>query len=213
MKCDRHTFSLYAVTDRMWTGRQSLYEQVESALKGGVTCVQLREKTLNDGEFLQEALQIADLCKNYDVPFLINDNIEIAVKCNADGVHIGQEDMTLKEARPLLGENKIIGVSVHNVSEALAAVKDGADYLGVGAMFSTSTKTDTAVLSLQTLKDICKAVNIPVVAIGGINKKNITQLKDSGIDGVALVSAVFGAEDIEKECRFLSDIVQEWKSY
>lgn len=213
MKCDRHTFSLYAVTDRMWTGRQSLYEQVESALKGGVTCVQLREKTLNDGEFLQEALQIADLCKNYDVPFLINDNIEIAVKCNADGVHIGQEDMTLKEARTLLGENKIIGVSVHNVSEALAAVKDGADYLGVGAMFSTSTKTDTGVLSLQTLKDICKAVNIPVVAIGGINKKNITQLKDSGIDGVALVSAVFGAEDIEKECRFLSDIVQEWKSY
>ena len=209
MNCDKGSMLLYAVTDRAWTGRQNLYEQVECALKGGVTCVQLREKELNDEDFLQEAFRLSALCKKYNVPFLINDNIEIAVKCNANGVHVGQEDMTAKEVRKILGENKIIGVSVHSVEEALEAVENGADYLGVGAMFSTSTKTDVDVLPTDTLKAICHAVSIPVVAIGGINKANISQLSRTGVDGVALVSAIFGAEDIEKECRLLYKLTKD----
>ena len=209
MNCDKKSMLLYAVTDRAWTGKQSLYEQVECALKGGVTCVQLREKELNDEDFLQEAFRLSALCKKYNVPFLINDNIEIAVKCNANGVHVGQEDMTAKEVRKILGENKIIGVSVHSVEEALEAVENGADYLGVGAMFSTSTKTDVDVLPTDTLKAICHAVSIPVVAIGGINKANISQLSRTGVDGVALVSAIFGAEDIEKECRLLYKLTKD----
>ncbi len=209
MNCDKGSMLLYAVTDRAWIGRQNLYEQVECALKGGVTCVQLREKELNDEDFLQEAFRLSALCRKYNVPFLINDNIEIAVKCNANGVHVGQEDMTAKEVRKILGENKIIGVSVHSVEEALEAVENGADYLGVGAMFSTSTKTDVDVLPTDTLKAICHAVSIPVVAIGGINKANISQLSRTGVDGVALVSAIFGAEDIEKECRLLYKLTKD----
>ncbi len=209
MNCDKKSMLLYAVTDRAWTGKQSLYEQVECALKGGVTCVQLREKELNNEDFLQEALQLSALCKKYNVPFLINDNVEIAVKCNADGVHVGQDDMTAKKVRAILGKNKIIGVSVHSVEEALEAVKNGADYLGVGAMFSTSTKTDVNVLPTETLKAICHAVSIPVVAIGGINKTNIPKLSGTGVDGVALVSAIFSAEDIEKECRSLYKITKD----
>ncbi len=209
MNCDKKSMLLYAVTDRAWTGKQSLYEQVECTLKGGVTCVQLREKELNSEDFLQEALQLSALCKKYNVPFLINDNVEIAVKCNADGVHVGQDDMTAKKVRAILGKNKIIGVSVHSVEEALEAVKNGADYLGVGAMFSTSTKTDVNVLPTETLKAICHAVSIPVVAIGGINKTNIPKLSGTGVDGVALVSAIFSAEDIEKECRSLYKITKD----
>ncbi|MBQ7522519.1 MAG: thiamine phosphate synthase [Clostridia bacterium] len=209
MNCDKKSMLLYAVTDRAWTGKQSLYEQVECALKGGVTCVQLREKELNNEDFLQEALQLSALCKKYNVPFLINDNVEIAVKCNADGVHVGQDDMTAKKVRAILGKNKIIGVSVHSVEEALEAVKNGADYLGVGAMFSTSTKTDVNVLPTETLKAIYHAVSIPVVAIGGINKTNIPKLSGTGVDGIALVSAIFSAEDIEKECRSLYKITKD----
>ena len=194
---------LYAVTDRAWVGKQSLYEQVESALKGGATCIQLREKELDDEAFLKEAIEISALCKQYRVPFFINDNVEIAIKCHADGIHVGQEDMEAAQVRQRVGDDMIIGVSVHSVEEALEAVRNGADCLGVGAMFSTSTKTDVNVLPKETLRDICAAVDIPVVAIGGISKSNISQLADTGIDGVALVSAVFAAEDIENECRLL----------
>ncbi len=206
MKCDKKTMLLYAVTDRMWTGKQSLYEQVEAALKGGVTCVQLREKDLSEEEFLQEAFEIKELCHKYNVPFFINDNVDIAIKCGADGIHVGQEDMEAGAVRALVGENMIIGVSVHSVEEALEAVKNGADCLGVGAMFSTSTKLDADVLPKQTLSDICNAVDIPVVAIGGLNKNNISELSGTGVDGVALVSAIFAVEDIESECRELYQI-------
>ncbi|MGM9661112.1 MAG: thiamine phosphate synthase [Faecousia sp.] len=203
MKCDKQAMTLYAVTDRAWVGKQSLYEQVESALKGGATCVQLREKELDDAGFLEEAKTIRALCKRYHVPFIVNDNVDIAIACNADGVHVGQEDMKAWDVRNKVGDAMIIGVSAHSVEEAQEAVRNGADYLGVGAMFSTSTKADVSVLPVDTLKAICAAVEIPVVAIGGIHKENIMTLAGTGVDGVALVSAIFGAKDIEAECREL----------
>ena len=203
MKCDKKTMLLYAVTDRAWVGRQSLYEQVECALRGGVTCVQLREKKLGDAEFLAEAKEIAALCRRYGVPFFVNDNVEVAVKCGADGVHVGQEDMAAARVRERVGDGMMIGVSVHTVEEALQAVRDGADCLGVGAMYSTATKTDADIVSKEMLRAICDAVDIPVVAIGGLNRGSIPSLSGTGVDGVALVSAIFSAEDIESECRAL----------
>lgn len=203
MKCDKKTMTLYAVTDRAWAGRQSLYEQVEAALRGGATCVQLREKDLDEEAFLAEAMELAPLCKRYGVPFFINDNVDIAIACHADGVHVGQADMKAADVRAKVGPDMMIGVSAHTVEEALEAVANGADCLGVGAMFSTSTKADADVLTWETLRDICAAVEVPVVAIGGIHKGNIMSLSGSGVDGVALVSAIFGAEDIEKACREL----------
>lgn len=209
MKCDKKAMLLYAVTDRAWVGKQSLYEQVESALKGGATCIQLREKELDDEAFLNEAIEISALCKQYGVPFFINDNVEIAIKCHADGIHVGQEDMEAAQVRQRVGNDMMIGVSAHSVEEALEAVRNGADCLGVGAMFSTSTKTDVNVLPKEILRDICAAVDIPVVAIGGIGKSNISQLAGSGVDGVALVSAIFAADDIESECRLLRKLSEE----
>ena len=209
MKCSREMMLLYAVTDRMWTGKQTLMEQVEDALKGGATCVQLREKELDEDAFLQEALEMKALCEKYHVPFFVNDNVEIAVKCKADGIHVGQSDMATAKVRQTVGEDMMIGVSVHSVEEALAAVRNGADCLGVGAMFSTSTKADANVLTKEVLKEICDAVDVPVVAIGGISKGNMAELKGTGVDGVALVSAIFAAEDIEKECRILRQMAEE----
>ena len=209
MKCDKHNMLLYAVTDRAWVGKQTLYQQVESALKGGATCVQLREKELDEDAFLAEAMDLAALCKRYGVPFFINDNVDIAIKCHADGIHVGQEDMAAAQVRARVGEGMMIGVSVHSVEEALEAVKNGADCLGVGAAFATHTKADVNVLPHETLKAICDAVEIPVVAIGGIHKENILQLKGTGVNGVALVSAIFGAEDIEAECRELRALSEQ----
>ena len=209
MKCDKKAMLLYAVTDRAWVGKQSLYQQVECALKGGATCVQLREKELDDEAFLNEAMEISALCRKYGVPFFINDNVEIAIKCRADGIHVGQEDMEASKVRERVGSDMMIGVSVHSVEEALEAVKNGADCLGVGAMFSTSTKTDVNVMPKETLRDICAAVDIPVVAIGGIGKSNISQLAGTGVNGVALVSAIFAADDIENECRLLRKLSEE----
>lgn len=209
MKCDKKFMRLYAVTDRTWVGKQSLYEQVESALKGGATCVQLREKHMSDDDFLKEALEIGALCKRYNVPFFINDNVSVAIKCKADGIHVGQDDMAVDQVRALVSDDMMIGVSAHTVEEAVRAVKGGADCLGVGAMFSTSTKADASVLPKATLRDICAAVDVPVVAIGGINKSNIMQLAGTGVDGAALVSAIFAADDIEGECRALRKLSDE----
>lgn len=196
MRLDKKHMFLYAVTDRAWVGTKSLYEQVKEALENGVTCVQLREKELDESDFLKEAKQISALCKEYKVPFIVNDNVNIAIACKADGIHIGQEDMELTNVRKLVGEDMIIGVSAHTVEEAIKAQEGGADYIGIGAVFVTSTKTDVDVLSFETLKSICEAVDIPTVAIGGIKKDNICKLKGSGIDGVAVVSAIFAAKDI-----------------
>ena len=209
MKCEKEYMRLYAVTDRMWTGKQTLLEQVEAALKGGATCVQLREKELDEDSFLQEAYEMKALCEKYKVPFFINDNVDIAIRCKADGIHVGQDDMEASNVRALVGEDMMIGVSVNCVEQALAAVQAGADCLGVGAMFSTSTKLDADSVSFETLRDICQAVDIPVVAIGGISKDNMMQLKGTGVDGVALVSAIFAAENIEMECRELKVLSEE----
>lgn len=189
---------LYAVTDRSWLNGQTLYEQVEQALKGGVTLVQLREKGLGAEQFLQEARQIQQLCHRFGVPLIINDSIEVALAVDADGVHLGQDDANAAQARQLLGKDKIIGVSAHNVQEALQAVQDGADYLGSGAVFGSGTKTNVSTLPMQTLREICSAVPIPVVAIGGITEQNIQQLSGSGIAGAAVVSAIFAQKNIEE---------------
>lgn len=193
---------LYAVTDRAWLGDNTLYEQVKSALNGGVTIVQLREKNLNKEEFLQEAIEINALCKQFNVPFIVNDDVEIAIKSDADGVHIGQNDADAKSVRKAIG-NKILGVSVQTVEQVKKAVSDGADYLGVGAVFPTGTKSDAVDVSYEVLCEICESVDIPVVAIGGINKSNMAKLSGSKISGVALVSAIFAAKDIENECKTL----------
>lgn len=213
MKLDRGHMLLYAVTDRTWLNGQSLSFQVEQALKGGISCVQLREKELSYNDFLNQALELKQVCKNYDVPFIINDDVEIAVKCNADGIHVGQSDMDAYDVRSKIGRDMILGVSVHSVSEALTAQEKGADYLGVGAMFSTSTKLDANDVSFETLSDICKAVSIPVVAIGGIQKHNIKELAGTGIDGVALISAIFASEDIVSECQTLKKLTEETVSF
>lgn len=212
MKCENKFMRLYAVTDRAWLKDATLSMQVEEALKGGVTCVQLREKELSDEEFLKEALEIKALCRKYQVPFFINDNVEIAIQCNADGVHVGQHDMEASNVRKRIGDSMMLGVSVQTVEQAKKAEQDGADCLGVGAVFTTSTKLDASAVSKETLKAICDAVSIPVVAIGGISKQNLLTLGGSGVDGVALVSAIFAAEDIQSECKELYDLSEKMVS-
>lgn len=208
MKCAKEDLLLYAVTDRSWLKDETLYCQVEKALKGGATFIQLREKTLDKESFLQEARGIKELCKKYNVPFVINDDVDIALAIDADGVHVGQSDMEAGDVRAKLGPDKIIGVSAHTVEEAILAQERGADYLGVGAVFATSSKDDVDVLSHDVLKDICKAVEIPVIAIGGIGKGNISKLAGSGICGIAVISAIFAQSDIEsttKELKMLTE--------
>lgn len=198
---------LYAVTDNRWLNGSSLAEAVEKALAGGVTCVQLREKHLPFDEFLRTAKEINTLCQTYHVPFIVDDNLDIALACNADGLHIGQNDMPAAEARKLLGPDKILGVSAQTVEQAVAACRDGADYLGVGAAFPTGTKTDAVEVPLDTLKSITAAVDIPVVAIGGISADNIPQLSGTGIAGAAVVSAIFAQEDIKKAAANLRQLI------
>lgn len=209
MNCDKKDLLLYAVTDRAWLGDQTLQEQVEQAIRGGVTFVQLREKRLGEEAFYQEAVALKELCGRYGVPFVINDNVALACRVDADGVHVGQDDMEAGNVRAIIGPDKILGVSAQTVEQAIAAQNAGADYLGVGAVFSTSTKPDACEVTYQTLQDICAAVDIPVVAIGGIKKHNLMELAGSGIDGIALVSAIFAAEDIEQECAALRALSSE----
>jgi thiamine-phosphate pyrophosphorylase len=192
---------LYSVTDRARPDRQALIRQIEASLIGGVTCLQLREKNLPFDEFLAEAIEVKRLCERYDVPFIVNDNVEIAMRSNADGVHVGQSDISASEVRRLIGDDKILGVSAYTAAQSVLAERQGADYLGVGAVFATSTKPDANYVSRETLCEIRGAVKIPIVAIGGINRANIHDLRGSGIDGVALASAIYGAKDISRACR------------
>lgn len=209
MNCRPEDMLLYAVTDRAWLNGETLESQVEKALKGGATFVQLREKELDEGKFLEEAKKIKKLCAEYHVPFVINDNVDIALKVDADGVHVGQSDMEAGKVREKLGPDKIIGVSARTVEQALLAQAHGADYLGVGAVFSTSTKSDAKNVSHETLKEICKAVRIPVVAIGGITRDNVKELTGCGADGIAVISAVFAQQDIESAARELKKCSEE----
>ncbi len=210
MKSDKKALAVYAVTDRAWLNGRSLADDVEKAIKGGATMVQLREKALNDEEFLKEAFEIKAVCNRYNVPFIINDNVEVAVKCGADGVHVGQSDLEAGKTRAMVGENVLLGVSAQTVEMAIAAEKAGADYLGVGSVFTTSTKLDADSVSYDTLQAICRAVSIPVVAIGGITKDNLPQLAGSGIVGVAVVSAIFAQEDIESATRELAELTDQY---
>lgn len=203
MNCDKKDLLLYAVTDRYWLNGETLYSQVEKALKGGATFIQLREKKLDEGSFLEEAKEIQKLCKEYNVPFVINDNVEIAKEINADGVHVGQSDMEAQNVREILGDDKIIGVSAQTVEQALLAEKHGADYLGVGAVFKTGSKDDAEEVSHDELERICKAVSIPVIAIGGITHDNVKELAGRGIVGIAVISAIFGQKDIENATKEL----------
>lgn len=196
MKLDRSSMLLYVVTDRTWLGDNNLPEQVEQAIKGGATFIQLREKDLTFEEFVNVATEVKKITDQYQIPFVINDNVDVAIAVDADGVHIGQRDEEIEHVRKKLGQNKIIGLSAHSVTEAINAQKNGADYLGVGAIFNTSTKTDANTVASETLSNICQVVNIPIVAIGGINKTNIALLSGSGIDGVAVISAIFAQPDI-----------------
>lgn len=200
---------LYAVTDRAWTGEKTLYEQVKDALEGGVTIVQLREKHLHGEELLNEAKMIAKLCHQYGVKLIIDDDVDVVLASGADGVHVGQNDMAPEMVRKLLGPDKVIGVTCKTVEQAKQAEKAGADYIGSGAMFHTTTKTDTYVISHQVFNEICDAVEIPVVAIGGISKENLHELKDLKMSGVALVSAIFAQKDITKASMELYKMLKE----
>lgn len=196
MKFDKKQLLLYAVTDRTWVGKETFIEQIRHTLDGGITCLQLREKNMSREELLEEAKEIKKLCREYKVPFIINDDVEAACLADADGVHVGQEDMEAGHVRACLGEDKILGVSVQTVEQAILAEQNGADYLGVGAVFGTSTKPDAIDVSLPVLTQICKSVNIPVIAIGGINMNRIPLLTDTGICGVAVISALYAQKDI-----------------
>lgn len=208
MNCRPEDMLVYAVTDRAWLKGESLKDQVEKALRGGATFVQLREKNLDRSLFLEEAAAIKEVCASFHVPFVINDDVEIALASGADGVHVGQKDMDVREARRRLGPGRIIGVSCKTVEQARAAEAGGADYLGVGAMYPTDTKSDTSQVTVETLRAICEAVEIPVVAIGGIWADRIEPLRGTGADGVAVVSAIFGQPDIEAAARSLKETAE-----
>ena len=209
MKLNNKSLLLYAVTDRRWSNNDTFYKYIEESLEGGVTFLQLREKNLDTDSFFKEAIKIKELCKKYNVPFIINDNVEIALKSNADGIHVGQDDMGAKEVRKLIGKDKILGVSVQTVEQALLAQSQGANYLGVGSIFTTTSKDDAKSVSINTLKEICNAVNIPVVAIGGIDKDNVKQLSQTGISGIAVISAIYANKNIKSATMKLKELIKE----
>ena len=200
---------LYAVTDRTWLGNETLYEQVEKALEGGATLVQLREKELPEADVQKEAEELLELCHRYGVKLILDDDVELAAKVGADGVHIGQSDMGLAHAREILGPDKIIGVTAKTVEQAKAAEAGGADYLGSGDVFGSTTKKDAIPMKHELLEEICHSAKIPVVAIGGITAENVLQLKGRGIAGVAVVSGIFACEDIKAGTRHLGELVEQ----
>ena len=209
MNCDKSIFLLYAVTDRAFTGKQTLEQQIEEALASGVTLLQLREKALPEELFLEEALRVRRITERYGVPLIINDNIRIALQCGADGVHVGQGDLEAGKARSLLGPDKILGVTAKTVEQAIRAEAQGADYLGSGAVFPSPTKTDAIPMTRGTLAAICRAVSIPVTAIGGITAANVSLLSGSGFAGAAVVSGIFGQDSIAPAVRTLREKLQK----
>jgi thiamine-phosphate pyrophosphorylase len=209
LKLDRNSMVLYAITDRTWLGNKKLSEAVEEAILGGATFVQLREKNVSFDEFVQLAKEVKTVTDKYNVPFIINDNVEVAKEVDADGVHIGQSDGSVKSARNMLGKKKIIGVSAKNIHDAVAAQLEGADYIGAGSVFSTSTKLDAENINIDILKEISASVSIPVVAIGGINKDNVLKLSGCGIDGICAISAIFGQDNIREAASHLFKLAKK----
>lgn len=209
MRVDRETLRLYAVTDRAWARDEAaLFRQIEAAVRGGAGVVQLREKDMEPAAFLEEAKRFVALCRRLGAISIINDSVEIALEAGADGVHVGQSDLEAGRARALLGPEKILGVSAHSRSEARRALEAGADYLGCGAAFATGTKNDAAPISQETIRAVTAAVDIPVVAIGGVNRENILELKGLGLSGVAVVSGIFGRPDAEAAARELLELAK-----
>ena len=208
MKFNGKMLLLYAVTDRAWIGKQTLLEQIEDALKGGATILQLREKDLDEAAFVEEAVQVRDLCRKYNVPLIINDNVDVALKSGADGVHAGIEDTPVAEIRRRVPSDFIIGATCKTVEQAKLAEAAGADYMGVGAVFPSPTKANALRITNEQLREIVSSVSIPAVAIGGISYDNVSELKGSRVRGAAVVSAIFGAEDIEKATMLLKDRVR-----
>ncbi|MBE6037233.1 MAG: thiamine phosphate synthase [Clostridiales bacterium] len=208
MKFDEKMLLLYAVTDRAWVGKQTLLEQIEAALKGGVTIVQLREKNMDEDRFVEEAIRVRELCHKYHVPLIINDNVDVALKSGADGVHVGIEDAPVAEVRKRVPAGFIIGATCKTVEQAKTAEAAGADYMGVGAVFPSPTKTNAIRITNEQLRRIIASVSIPAVAIGGISYDNVCEIKGSRVSGVAVVSAIFGAEDIEGATAQLKDRVR-----
>lgn len=211
MKKQEIDYTLYLCTDRDLMSTDTIEEAVEQAVKGGCTVVQLREKDCSSLEFYETALRVKKITDQYKIPLIINDRVDIALAVNADGVHVGQDDLPAASVRRILGEDKVIGVSAGNVREAVKAREDGADYLGVGAMHATSTKTDADVTTVEELKKIREMVDLPIVAIGGMNKQTLPELKGTGVDGIAVVSAVIAADDIERAASELSEAVRSQK--
>lgn len=209
MKLQRRDLLLYAITDRSWLGEETLTEQVEKALKGGITMLQLREKNISYEQMRQTAMELQALCRSYQVPFIINDYVELAKEIGADGVHVGQSDRSVIEAREILGPDAIIGATAKTIEQALAAQEQGADYLGSGAVFGSSTKLDAKPMEHELLQQICKAVTIPVVAIGGITGENVTALKGRGMAGVAVIGGIFGEKNIEQAAAELKKKIVE----
>ncbi len=209
MKVTREQLQLYAVTDRSWLEGRTLEEVVEEAIQGGVTMVQLREKQASEEELLEEALRLKSICAKYQVPLLVDDNVEVCKRADLDGVHVGQDDMAVTRAREILGEGKIIGATAHNLEEAIKAQEMGADYLGSGAAFGTKTKKDARPIDREEYKKITSAVQIPVCAIGGINEENAQQLQGYGLSGIAVIAGIFGAKDIKKASESLRTIAKE----
>lgn len=208
MKFDKKQLLLYAVTDRSWTGRQTLYEQIEDALIGGATLIQLREKNMNEECLVREAADIVKLCHRYNVPLIINDDVEAAIKSGADGVHVGADDMPVSKIRKTVGKDFIIGATAKTVEQARLAEISGADYLGVGAVFPSPTKKNAIRITTEQLREICSSVSIPAVAIGGIGFENVSEIKDGKMAGIAVVSAIFAAKDIRAETYKLKEKVK-----
>lgn len=204
-------YSLYLVTDRSYIGERKLTKCVEESIRGGVSLVQLREKTASSREFYELALELKEITSGYKVPLIINDRLDIAQAIDADGLHLGQDDLPIGTARKYFGQEKVIGISVSHVEEAILAEREGADYLGAGAIFTTGTKTDARLVSLEELRRIKEAVSIPVVAIGGIKKENAEGIMGTGIDGISVVSAILAEEDIEMASRTLRKITERFK--
>lgn len=213
MKFDSDMLLLYAVTDRSWVGRQTLYDQIEDALRGGATMIQLREKQLSDDAFIAEAVQVHELCRRYGVPLIINDRVEVALRSGADGVHVGIEDAPVSEIRRQVGEQFIIGATAKTVEQARAAEQAGADYLGVGAVFPSPTKQNAIRITVPQLREICSSVAIPAVAIGGITLENLAELRGGGMKGIAVVSAIFAAEEITSATAALRQKISEITEY
>lgn len=203
MKFCKDMLLLYAVTDSGWVGRQTLLEQIEDALAGGATMIQLREKTLADDAFTEEAVRVKEICRRHQAPLIINDNVEVALRSGADGVHVGIEDAPVAQIRKRVGDDFIIGATAKTIAQAQAAEAAGADYLGIGAVFPSPTKKNAIRITVEELRKICQLASIPAVAIGGIGLENMAELKGGGMDGVAVVSAVFGAADVKKAAQEL----------